>query len=324
MAKVSQNSKTSENLTLIEIMEHFSSEEKARLYIESIRWPDGPACPHCGGVDKCYPIKENPEKKIRAGLYQCGDCDGQFTVTVGTIFEKSKVPLNKWLVAWYLLCSSKKGFSAAQLQRSLGLGSYRTAWFMMHRIRYALADPAFSTKLGGSNNGGSGIVEADEAYIGGKVNGKGHAYKGNKTAVVTVIERGGDARSQTMTKVTSRNLNAVLSGHVDPSARLMTDEYKGYRKTGRRYRSHETVCHSKQEYVRGDVHTNTAEGYFANLKRGITGIYHHVGSHYLQQYLAEFDFRYNTRSISDGARTIAGLRKVEGKRLMLRRDGGQV
>ena len=306
---------TPSDLNLIEIMEHFSTEHDAREYIESIRWPDGPICPHCGCIEKCYALKENPEKKIRAGLYQCGECNGQFTVTVGTIFEKSKIPLNKWLIAWYLLCSSKKGFSAAQLQRSLGLGSYRTAWFMMHRIRYALADPAFSDKLGGP--GGSGIVEADETYVGGKTKGKGRAYKGNKTAVVTVIERGGNARSQVFAKVTGENLDRVLIGNVDLGARLMTDEHPGYKRPGRKFKSHETVTHSKEEYVRGDVYTNTAEGFFANLKRGITGVYHHVGSHYLQQYLGEFDFRYSTRDMTDGERTVAGLGKIDGKRLML-------
>lgn len=315
MAKATKHPRTPDDLNLVEIMQHFSTEEQAREYLESIRWPDGPVCPHCGCFEKIYPIEPNPAKKIRPGLYECGDCHGQFTVTVGTIFERSKVPLTKWLLAWYLLCSSKKGYSAAQLQRSLGLGSYRTAWFMMHRIRYALADPAFDEKLGN----GTGIVEADETYIGGKVKGKGRAYKGNKTAVVTLVERNGDARSRTMLRVTGSNLDDVLAGNIVPSARLMTDEHPGYRKPGRRFAAHETVCHSRDEYVRGDVHTNTVEGYFANLKRGLHGIYHHVGSHYLNQYLAEFDFRYNTRHETDGQRTVAALRKAEGKRLMLRR-----
>lgn len=320
MAKARRYPKTPKGLTLVEIMDHFSTEEKARSYLEAIRWPDGPACPHCGGCEKIYPIAPNPAKKIRAGLYECGDCDGQFTVTVGTIFEKSKIELRKWLIAWYLLCSSKKGISAAQLQRQLDIGSYRTAWFMLHRIRYALAEPTFDTKLGnGNGNGGPGVVEADETYIGGKRKGKGRGYKGNKTAVVTLVERGGNARSRAMFKVTGRNLDAVLAGNVHRSARLMTDEYPGYHKPGRRFASHETVCHSREEYVRGDVHTNTAEGFFANLKRGIDGIYHHVGSYYLNQYLAEFDFRYNMRDVTDGQRTVAALQRAEGKRLMLRR-----
>jgi hypothetical protein len=190
---------------------------------------------------------------------------------------------------------------------------------MLHRIRFALADPAFTDKLGGGNGTDPGVVEADETYIGGKTRGMGRAYKGNKTAVVTLVERGGKARSKTMLRVTGENLSAVLDGNVHPGARLMTDEHHGYRRPGRRFRSHETVNHSRKEYARGDVHTNTAEGYFANLKRGLTGIYHHVGSHYLQQYLGEFDFRYNTRWISDGERTVAGLRKADGKRLMLHR-----
>ena len=321
MAKATKGpDKRPEDLNLVQIIEHFSTEKKARAYLESIRWPDGPACPHCGGTEKIYSIEENKAKKIRAGLYECGDCHGQFTVTVGTIFERSKVPLNKWLIAWYMLCSSKKGFSAAQLQRMLGLGSYRTAWFMMHRIRFALADPVFEAKLGdGNGGGGSGIVEADETYIGGKMKGKGRGYRDNKTAVVTVLERGGEARSRPMNHVTGRNLDTVLAGNVDPSARLMTDEYPGYKKPGKRFASHETVNHSQDEYARGDVHTNTVEGYFANLKRGLHGIYHHVGSHYLVQYLAEFDFRYGTRHQTDGERTVAGLQKIEGKRLMLRR-----
>ena len=321
MAKVKRQPVIPVDLNLVHIMAHFSTEEKARQYIESIRWPDGPVCAHCGGTERIYVIMPNPEKKIRPGLYECGDCHEQFTVTVGTIFEKSKIPLNLWLVAWYLMCSSKKGFSATQLKRTLGLGSYRTAWFMMHRIRYALADPIFSDKLGG--NGGSGIVEVDETYIGGKTKDKGRAYKGNKTAVVTVIERNGPAHSKVVHKVTGETLSAFLAAYVEPSARVMTDEHPGYLKPGKRYASHETVCHSRKEYVRGDVHTNSAEGFFANMKRGITGNYHHVGSHYLQQYLAEFDFRYTTRGDTDGARTVAGLKKIEGKRLMLHRAQGK-
>ena len=237
-------------------------------------------------------------------------------MTVGTIFEKSKVPLRKWLVAWYLLCSSKKGYSAAQLQRALDLGSYRTAWFMMHRIRYALRDPVFSDKIGGRNGGG--IVEADETYIGGVRHGKGRAYKGNKTAVVSVVERGGRVRSTPVEKVTGENLSKVLRGQVHPQAILITDEHAGYIKPGRNFAAHETVNHSRREYVRGIVHTNTVEGFFGNLKRGINGIYHHVGKHYLAQYLGEFDFRYNTRHLTDGERTIVGLQRADGKRLMLK------
>ncbi len=307
--------KTPPDLTLEQIIQHFSTDEAAREYLESVRWPDGPTCPHCGNEDseRIYAIKPNPEKKIRDGLYECGECKKQFTVTVGTIFERSKVPLRKWLVAWYLLCSSKKGYSAAQLQRALELGSYRTAWFMLHRIRYALRHPVFADKLGNGS-----VVEADETWIGGVRHGKGRAYTGNKTAVVSMVERGGRVRSIPVKRVTGDNLSRTLRGQVHPQATLMTDEHRGYIAPGRRFKAHETVNHSKREYVRGTVHTNTVEGYFANLKRGINGIYHHVGSHYLAQYLGEYDFRYNTRKLTDGQRTIAGLQRVEGKRLMLR------
>jgi transposase-like protein len=303
---------TPEGLTLDRILRHFSTDEAAREYLESVRWPNGPVCAHCGGTEKVYAIAANPEAKVRPGLYQCGDCKGQFTVTVGTIFEDSKVPLRKWLVAWYLLCSSKKGFAAAQLQRALELGSYRTAWFMFHRIRYALRDAAFDDKLGGT-------VEADETWIGGRRRNVGQGYVKNKTPVVSLVERDGRVRSAALEQVTGRNLQAILEEHVDSAATLMTDENAGYYAAGRRFAAHHTVNHSEKEYVRGEAHINTAEGYFANLKRGIDGVYHHVGKQYLDQYLGEFDFRYNGRKVSDGERTIAGLRKAAGKRLVLRR-----
>ena len=303
-------------LSLIQIMERFSTDEAARAYLEAIRWPNGPACPHCGCYEHIASIRPNPSAKVRAGLYECGDCKRQFTVTVGTIFESSKVPLRKWLAAWYLLCSSKKGVSALQLQRQLELGSYRTAWFMMHRIRYALRNSVFSGKLG---SGSRRVVEADETWIGGKVRGKGRAYKGNKTAVMSTIERGGRVRSQVVGTVTADNLSVVLRSQVDERAILYTDENAAYTKVGAKFQAHETVNHSRKEYARGPVHTNTAEGYFANLKRGLNGIYHHVGVPYLNQYLAEFDFRYNTRRLNDGDRTMAALQHAEGKRLMLAR-----
>ena len=303
---------TSSDLTLDQIMVHFGTDDAAREYLEAVRWPDGPVCAHCGETEK---VKRLEGKSHRPGLYQCYACNGQFTVTVGTIFEKSKVPLGKWLVAWYMLCSSKKGVSALQIQRMLGLGSYRTAWLMMHRIRYALRDPVFADKLGG----GGGTVEADETYVGGKVKGMGRAYKGNKTPVVALVERGGRVRSRSVAKVTSKTLKRALDEHLDPSAHLMTDDLAGYRKLGKRFASRRSVNHSAGEYVRGEVHTNTVEGFFALFKRGVHGTFHHIGHKYMDQYLAEFDFRYSHRHVTDGARAVAGLKKVEGKRLMLRR-----
>jgi transposase-like protein len=312
---------TPRNLTLDQIMAHFGTDEAAREYLEAVRWPNGPVCPHCGNSDsaRLYDIAANPEKKIRAGLRECKDCHEQFTVTVGTIFEKSKIPLRKWLVAWYMLCSSKKGISALQIQRMLEIGSYRSAWFMMHRIRYALRDPVFADKLGG----GGGTVEADETYVGGKVRGMGRAYKGNKTPVVALVERGGRVRSRSVGTVTGQTLKRVLDEHLDPSAHLMTDDLAAYRKAGKRFASHRSVNHSAGEYARGDAHTNTVEGYFSLLKRGVVGTFHHISRQHMDQYLAEFDFRYSHREATDGARTLAGLRKVEGKRLMLRRQGGR-
>jgi transposase-like protein len=312
---------TPANLTLDQIMAHFGTDEAAREYLEAVRWPNGPVCAHCGNPDRAtiYDIAPNPAKKIRAGLRECKACGEQFTVTVGTVFERSKIPLRKWLVAWYMLCTSKKGVSALQIQRMLEIGSYRSAWFMMHRIRFALRDPIFADKLGG----GGGTVEADETYVGGKVKGMGRAYKGNKTAVVALVERGGRVRSRAVRNVTGKTLRRVLDDHLDPSAHLMTDDFRAYRKPGKRFASHQSVNHSAGEYVRGDAHTNTVEGYFSLLKRGINGTFHHIGHHYLDQYLAEFDFRYNHRAVTDGERTLAGLKKVDGKRMMLRRPAGR-
>lgn len=307
------------DLTLIQIMERFGTDEKARAFLESVRWPNGPVCPHCGNSESktIYPIQSNRAKKVRDGLYECGACKEQFTVTVGTIFHKSKIPLRKWLLAWFLLCSSKKGISAHQIWRVLELGSYRTAWFMMHRIRFALRDPIFSDKL-------VGTVEADETWVGGKVHGKGRAYKGNKVPVVSVVERNGRVRSTAVKRVTSAALASVLVKNVDKNSVLMTDDFRGYQKPGQLFKAHHSVNHSAGEYVRGEAYTNTVEGFFSIFKRGVNGIYHHIGRPHVGQYLAEFDFRYNQRNVTDGARTLAGLRKTEGKRLMLHKPKARV
>lgn len=304
---------TPEGLTLTEILKHFDTEEKARAYLEAVRWPLGTVCPHCGNKDEApiWKLEANPKKKIRPGLHHCGKCDKQFTVTVGTIFEDSHIPLSKWLVAWYLLCSSKKGISSLQIQRMLGLGSYRSALFMMHRIRYALKDPVFTDKL-------SGTVEVDETWVGGKKKGFGRRYTGNKTPVVALVERKGRVRSTVMETVNARNIKAHLKQHVQPSARIMTDDSNPYPIATREFASHERVNHSAGEYVRGDVSTNTVEGYFSLLKRGIIGTFHQVSKKHLPLYLAEFDHRYNHRKVTDGERTMEGLAKIEGKRLTYR------
>lgn len=310
---------TPQGLTLDRITRRFATDDAARAYLEGVRWPNGPVCPHCRNADpdRIYKLAENAERKIRPGLYECAPCRKQFTVTVGTVFEDSHIPLRKWLIAWYLLCSSKKGVSALYIQRALELGSYRSAWFMMHRIRYALRDQAFGDKL-------SGVVEVDETYIGGRTRGTGHGYKGNKVPVVSLVERGGRVRSHVVRKVTGISLASVLREQMHPTSVLITDELRGYRPIGRTFLDHQTVNHSKKEFSYGGAHTNTVEGYFANLKRGLDGVYHHVGQQYLGQYLAEFDFRYNERKVSDGSRTLTGLAKAEGKRMMLRKPKVQV
>jgi len=309
---------TPADLTLDEIQSRFGTDEKARAYLEEIRWPHGPTCPHCNDLKRrVWSIERNPEKKIRAGLYQCANekCKKQFTVTVGTIFEDSHIPLRKWLVAWYLLCSSKKGISSLQIQRMLGLGSYRTALFMMHRIRYALSQPEFVSFL-------KGVVEMDETYIGGKIHGKGTgSHTPNKTCVVSLVERGGTARSFVMDRVTSENLHRKIDEHVVEGSIVVTDDYFGYRKMPPVY-DHRAVKHSAKEYSRkeGDfnVNTNTVESKFSLLKRGIVGTFHSVSKKHLPLYLAEFDYRFNERKTTDGERTVTGIKKAEGKRLTLK------
>lgn len=306
----------SSDLTLITLMQRFSTEEQARELLESIRWPEGPICPHCGIVGNATKMQG---KAHRPGLYQCNDCRGQFSVTVGTIFEDSHIPLNKWLIAFYMMCASKTQISALQLQRQLEIGSYRTAWHMCHRIRFAMADLAPVGKLDGE-------VEADETYIGGKARGKGRGYVGNKVAVVSLVERGGRVRSKVMPEkhVSSASVGELLKEHVAPTAHLNTDESPIYTESGKTFASHETVCHKDEEYARTDtvsgrvVTTNAAEGYFGNSKRSLDGTHHHISKTHLPLYIAELDYKYNTRKETDGARTVAGIGRVEGKRLTLR------
>lgn len=307
------------DLTLLQIAQRFSTEEPAREYFEKLRWPNGPVCPHCGNSDqeRVYKVTPNPAKKIRAGLYKCAECLQGFTVTVGTVCEDSHIPLNKWLIGFYMMCASKTQVSALQLQRQLEIGSYRSAWFMCHRIRFALQDIIPGDKL-------DGIVEADQTYVGGVKRGMGRRYTGNKTAVVSLVERGGRVRSQVVQKVIGDVLGRLLKQHVAESAHLNTDEVPVYKKPGKDFASHDVVNHSAEEYVRRDVSgrlatTNTAEGFFGNSKRSLDGIHHHVSAKPLPLYLAELDYKYNSRNETDGARTAMGIPKIVGKRLMLRR-----
>lgn len=308
-----------DDLTLMSIMQRFSTEEAARAYIEALRWPNGPVCPHCGNADasRIYKVAANTGKKIRAGLYKCAECSDQFTVTVGTVMEDSHIPLNKWLVAFYIICASKTQVSALQLQRQLELGSYRSAWFLCHRIRFALMDVAPNTKL-------DGTVEADETYIGGKKRGHGRAYTGNKTSVVSLVERGGRVRSQVVEKVTGKEITKILKAHVSSDAHLNTDESRLYKKVGQEFASHDVVNHSAEEYGRQDAQTgrlattNAVEGFFGNSKRSLDGTHHHISKKHTGLYFAELDYKYNTRKGTDGARTVSGIHGIAGKRLMLR------
>ncbi|HEY5047936.1 MAG TPA: IS1595 family transposase [Rhizomicrobium sp.] len=307
------------DLTLIQIAAKFSTEEAARDYFEKLRWPNGPECPHCGNADqtRIYKATANRAKKIRPGLYKCADCLQGFTVTVGTVCEDSHIPLNKWLIGFYMMCASKTQVSALQLQRQLEIGSYRSAWFMCHRIRFALQDVLPTDKL-------DGTVEADETYIGGVKRGMGRRYTGNKTAVVSLVERGGRVRSQVARKVNGDIMGQLLKKHVAETAHLNTDESPLYKRAGKAFASHGTVNHSEEEYGRYEsdgrlVTTNTVEGFFGNSKRSLDGTHHQVSRKHLPLYLAELDYKYNTREETDGARTARGIPKIVGKRLMLRR-----
>ena len=292
----------------------FKTEHAARKHLEAIRWPDGPICPHCGSIDNAHRIKG---KSARPGLWFCADCRKQFSVTVGTLFERSHVPLHKWLLANHLICASKKGMSAHQLHRMLGV-TYKTAWFMAHRIREAMRDNPDLGPLGGPNK----VVEADETFVGGKAKNRAFGPPPKKEAVFALVERDGKMHSFHVPAVNAKTLRPILVTQIDRKSYLMTDEAGSYVKVGREFVGHGTVNHSIQEYVRGGFwHTNTVENYFSILKRGITGVYQHVSQQHLKRYLGEFDFRYNERiglGTSDDERADKALKGIEGKRLTYR------
>lgn len=265
----------------------FHDENAAREHLELIRWPNGPVCPHCSASAHICRIESQTKEKgkgARPGLLFCGDCRKQFSVTVGTVFEHSKVPLHKWVLATHLLCSSKKGISSHQLHRTLGV-TYKTAWFMTHRIREAMK-PDNPEMLGGNNP-----VEADETFVGRKPGTKKRRSYAHKNAVLSLVERNGGVRSFHIANVTAAVLKPILKEQVSQSAHLMTDDARQYLSIGPEFAKHDTVNHTAGEYVRGDAHTNTVEGFFSIFKRGIYGVYQHVSSHHLHRYTTEFDFR---------------------------------
>lgn len=298
---------------------YFHDEAAAFAFVEGIIWNGAPHCPTCGSL-KVYAIKPNPEKKVRMGLKKCGDCKRQFTVRIGTIFEESHLPLHKWLQAIYLMCSSKKGISSKQLERTLEC-TYKTAWFLSHRIREAMRSGELDT-FGGNGT----AVEVDETFIGREPGSTVRAAYHHKMKVLTLVDREtGRARSTVIDNLRPETIAPIVNANLAREAILMTDEAHHYKKMGQAFAAHETVQHKADEYVRyGDpmVTTNTVENYFSVFKRGMRGTYQHCAKKHLHRYLAEFDFRYSNRSAlgcEDQERTVRALVGVIGKRLTYRR-----
>ncbi len=303
----------------------FNDDNAAREHLEALRWPQGPVCPHCGGADRQSRLEG---KAHRPGVLFCGHCRQQYTVTVGTVFERSKIPLHKWVLATHLLCASKKGMSSHQLHRMLGV-TYKTAWFMSHRIREAFKIPETSGPVGG----GGKIVEADETFWGtikgrkprggrkGRGGGGDHKHK-----ILALVERDGTARSFHIANVDHKTLKPILQAQIDKDTHLMTDGAHHYRELGKDFFAHETVNHTQGQYAKKSrkapgvvAHTNTVESFFGIFKRGLIGTYHHVSEAHLQRYCHEFDFRYTHRKATDEDRAAAALKQVGGKRLTYRR-----
>jgi transposase-like protein len=298
----------------------FRDDTAAREYLESVLWPEGPACPHCGVINHAYATK-------RPGVFRCAEkeCRKDFTVTMRTVMERSKIALHKWLQAFHLMCSSKKGVSAHQLHRTLDIG-YEAAWFMCHRIREAMRDGGLAP-LGGDGS----IVEADETYFGDVPEAKRRKFKttgrpfqksrqgtGNKRAIVSLVERGGHVRSFHPANADGETVTKIVRENIDRETRLHTDESNLYHRVGQEFAAHETITHSAKEYARGDVTTNSVEGYFSIFKRGMRGIYQHCSEKHLHRYLAEYDFRFNHRvtlGFNDGERATLAVKNAVGKRL---------
>ena len=298
----------------------FHDEDAARAHLESVRWPDGPTCPHCGEVDNVTLLHG---KSHRKGLIYCNSCEQPFSVMVGSVMERSKIPLTKWVLGFHLMAAAKKGVSAHQLHRMLGI-TYKSAWFLAMRIREAMGlDPETEETMGG----GGSIVESDETFVGGK---KKNVHKGKpepkKHAVMALVERGGELKARHLPNVTAKTVREVLDKHVDKGSHLSTDDSLVYYHVGKEYSEHSAVNHSKGEYVRGDAHVNTAESFFALLKRGVYGSFHAVSEQHLHRYVTEAAFKFNNRiarGVNDTERTKNAIRGASGKRLMYRQRPNQ-
>jgi len=290
------------------------SEDEARTMLEQVRWPEGPVCPHCG-ENEITRIKAK-SKKVRDGLCQCRACHKQFTVTTKTVMHGSHITLRQWVQAFHSMAAHKKGVSALQLQRDLGLKSYKSAWHLAHRIREAMREEPMQGKL-------DGIVEADETYIGGKSRKKKRGRGSErKTPVIALVERGGRMKARPVADVSGKTLKGAIRESVKRSATIMTDEWPSYRGLHREFRGHKTVDHGRREYVRGNISTNSAESFFALLKRGVHGTFHHVSKKHLHRYCDEFAFRWCYRKVTDGERAEAAIRGAEGKRLSYKMKRG--
>ncbi len=287
------------------------TEDEARERLEAIRWPDSPRCAHCGNENVTR--LNGDSEKTRDGVLQCNHCRKQFTVTVGTVMEGSHITLRQWIQAFHMMCSSKKGVSALQLQRNLGLGSYRSAWHLAHRIRWAMKQEPLASAL-------AGIVEVDETYIGGKAtDGTTGRGSSKKAAVVALIEREGRSRVKPVARVNADTLKGAIRENVDRPATIMTDEFPSYRGIGKEFKGgHKTVNHGRKQYARGrgnQIHVNSGESFFALLKRGVHGTFHSVSKKHLSRYCDEFSFRWDWRKVSDGERTVEAIKGASGKRL---------
>jgi transposase-like protein len=293
------------------------TEAQAREFLEEVRWHGNPVCPHCGGTD-AYRLKGSA---TRPGVWKCAKCRKQFTVTVGTVMHRSHIPLRKWVIAFHLMSSSKKGISALQLQRVLGIKNYKNAWHLAHRIRFAMTEGLGVFPL-------KGTVEVDETYVGGKPRKENRGKGGNeelkkkskrgrgtdKTPVLALVERNGNVVSKPIERVNATTLKGAIKEMVHPDSCIMSDEWAAYTGIGEHFSAgHEVVNHGNGEFRRGNASTNTVESYFALLKRGVHGAFHHVSKRHLHRYCDEFSFRWNHRKIDDGARTVCIIQEIGGK-----------